>query len=362
MTRPVHLPGSGRPDLRKQQAPGPRSERMTGLDQWQVTELVADVFVLLGGWQRPRGRRVIGLYRAVVLTLFLLRHDNAQHVAWELFGCSQSRVSRIFRRVRPLLDTVAAWRTGHVSVQALPSAVLVDGFIVPTGEPPPARADLFSGKHRVAGIHVQVVADLGGRLLDTGAPVGGSRHDTVAFLDSGIAARWAAHLADDGPGMLADKGLPGLRTDHPVPQTAWPAAVRSSQEMQHRVESPTRCRRTRHLSPGQLEDSRHRLPRTTVRDPRSATHSHQPGDLPSLGIRQFEYGSRIRSSSEILHAVVACSSRSAPRSWVAGLDRFVGGGHTGHVHRIFTGCEGRTSCTCRRVGDRTEPREVTSHA
>jgi len=47
---------------------------------------------------------VLGLYRAVVLTLFLLRHDNAQHIAGELFGCSQSTVSRIFRRIRPLLD------------------------------------------------------------------------------------------------------------------------------------------------------------------------------------------------------------------------------------------------------------------
>src|SRR2546421_12460997 len=89
---------------------------MTGLAQWQVTELVTGVFTLLGGWQRPRGRRrVVGLYRAVVLALFLLRHDNAQHVAGELFGCSQSTVSRIFRRIRPLLDTAAAAHITHVT-------------------------------------------------------------------------------------------------------------------------------------------------------------------------------------------------------------------------------------------------------
>lgn len=49
----------------------PRCERMTGLPAWQVTELVAGVFVLVGLWQRAKGRRrAVGLYRAVVLTLF----------------------------------------------------------------------------------------------------------------------------------------------------------------------------------------------------------------------------------------------------------------------------------------------------
>jgi hypothetical protein len=186
-----------------------RCARMTGVPAWQVTELVAGVFVLLGGWQRPRGRRrVLGVYRAVVLTLLLLHCDNAQDVAGESFGCSQSTVSRIFRRIRPLLDRVTAQRAAQVAAQARTGAVLVDGFIAPTGERA-GRDDLFSGKHRICGMNVQVVADLHGRLLDTGAPIGGSRHDTVAFLDSGIAARWAAHMAEDGPGMLADKGYQG---------------------------------------------------------------------------------------------------------------------------------------------------------
>ena len=182
---------------------------MTGLGAWQVTELAAGVFALIGVWQRAKGRRrVMGLYRAVVLTLFLLRHDNAQDVAGELFGCSQATVSRVFRRIRPLLEQVTADRAVEVATQARRSAVLVDGFIAPTGERA-ARADLFSGKHHICGMNVQVVADLAGRLVDTGIPIGGSRHDSVAFDASGIARRWADHLADDGPGMLADKGYQG---------------------------------------------------------------------------------------------------------------------------------------------------------
>jgi hypothetical protein len=182
---------------------------MTGLPAQQVADLVAAVFARLGVWQRPRGRRrVLGLYRAVVLTLFLLRHDNAQDVAGELFGCSQPTVSRVFRRVRPLLEQVTADRVAEVADRAQRSAVLVDGFIAPTGERA-ARDDLFSGKHHVCGMNVQVVADTGGRLLDTGTPIGGSRHDSVAFAASGLAERWAAHAADDGPGMLGDKGYQG---------------------------------------------------------------------------------------------------------------------------------------------------------
>jgi DDE superfamily endonuclease len=260
---------------------------MTGLAQWQVTELVTGVFTLLGGWQRPRGRRrVVGLYRAVVLTLFLLRHDNAQHVAGELFGRSQSTVSRIFRRIRPLLDTAAAAHLTHVSPQAQQEAVLVDGFIAPTGERA-ARDDLFSGKHRIAGMNVQVVADLGGRLLDTGAPVGGSRHDTVAFLDSGIAARWKSHLSEDGPGMLADKGYQGAGPITPYRKTTGQGPVRGAQDTQHRTEQPARGCGTRHF-PGQLEDPRHRLPRAALGVPRAVTHRNQPGDLPNLGIEHSE--------------------------------------------------------------------------
>lgn len=194
----------------------PRCARMTGLPAWQVTELAAGVFALLGMWQRPHGRRrVVGMYRAVVLTLFLLRHDNAQDVAGELFGCSQATVSRVFRRIRPLLAQVTAARAAQVAAQAQRSAVLIDGFIAPTGERA-ARDDLFSGKHRLCGMNVQVVADTVGRLIDTGSPIGGSRHDSVAFDASGIAQRWADHLVEDGPGMLADKGYQGCARSPPT--------------------------------------------------------------------------------------------------------------------------------------------------
>jgi transposase len=60
-----------------------------GLPVWQVTELAAGVFALLGMWQRPHGRRrVTGMYRAVVLTLFLRDLADAAecypHAKWPM--------------------------------------------------------------------------------------------------------------------------------------------------------------------------------------------------------------------------------------------------------------------------------------
>jgi hypothetical protein len=195
---------------------------MTGMTGQQLTALVAAVSTLLGdaGWQPKTGRRKsLDLTRAVILTLFLLRHDNVQDVAGELFGCSQPTVSRTVRRIRPLLQQATNAVAARVAARARLGAVLLDGLIAPTGERAD-RTDLFSGKHRVCGMNVQVISDLDGRVIDTGAPIGGSRHDSVAFVDSGIAERWAGHLAEGGPGMLADKGYLGCGPHTPYRKPA----------------------------------------------------------------------------------------------------------------------------------------------
>lgn len=183
---------------------------MTGLRADQVADLVTAVFDLLGGvWQPVKGRRRrLGLYRAVVLTLFLMRRNESQAVAGELFGCSQSTVSRVARRLRPLLRQATCDLAGEIRRQAKRSAVLVDGFLAPTGN----RAgvpDLYSGKRHAAGLNIQAVSDLTGHLVDTGLPVPGARHDGKALAESGIADRWSTHLTPGGPGMLADLGYLG---------------------------------------------------------------------------------------------------------------------------------------------------------
>jgi hypothetical protein len=183
---------------------------MTGLAQEQVTDLVTAVSARVGVWQRPVGRpRAMGLYRAVVLTLFLLRHNNSQDVAGELFGCSQPTISRLFTLLYPLLGAVNTDLVAQVKAAAVNAPLLVDGFIAPTGERPDAAANMFSNKHHECGFNVQVAADTGGRLVDVGDPVPGARNDAYAFDASGIAQRWAAHMDPNGPGLLGDKGYQG---------------------------------------------------------------------------------------------------------------------------------------------------------
>jgi len=173
---------------------------MTGLRGDQVVALVTEVFGLLGGaWQPVRGRRrVLGLYRAVVLTLFLLRRNESQAVAAELFGCSQATVSRIAHRLRPLLWQATCGFAGQVRAQARRSAVLVDGFLAPTGNRT-GVTDMYSGKRHKSGFNIQTVGDLAGRLVDTGLSCPGARHDSKALAESGIADRWASHLQPGGP-------------------------------------------------------------------------------------------------------------------------------------------------------------------
>ncbi|MFI6333192.1 transposase family protein [Micromonospora chersina] len=137
-----------------------------------------------------------------------MRRNESQAVAGELFGCSQSTVSRVTRRLRPLLRQATAEFAGEIRGQAKRSAVIVDGFLAPTGERT-GVAGMFSGKRRQVGFNIQAVADLTGRLVDTGLPVPGARHDSKALAESGIADRWASHLRPGGPGMLADLGYLG---------------------------------------------------------------------------------------------------------------------------------------------------------
>jgi hypothetical protein len=183
---------------------------MTGLRGDQVAKLVNAVFALLRGvWQPWKGRhRILGLYRAVVLTLFLMRRNESQKVAGELFGCSQSTVSRFVRRLRPLLCEATVAFAGDIRTRAKRSAVLVDGFLAPTGDRLGVEG-MYSGKRHASGFNVQAVADLDGQLVDTGLPCPGARHDSKALHESGIADRWATHLQPGGPGMIADLGYLG---------------------------------------------------------------------------------------------------------------------------------------------------------
>jgi hypothetical protein len=186
----------------------PPCERMTGLSREQVDWLYQQIGQLLS-WEVPLGRpRVLPLYTALVMVLFQLRHNLAEDVCGELFGCSAATVWRYADELEPLLDAVLSVTAEQVTAQARRSGVLVDGFVAPVGERD-AVTGLFSGKKHLSGQNVQVVANLQGRVVDVGDPCPGSMYDSRAFTESGLAERWSQHIHPDGPGMIGDKGYQG---------------------------------------------------------------------------------------------------------------------------------------------------------
>ncbi|PNE39874.1 hypothetical protein AOB60_01170 [Streptomyces noursei] len=155
----------------------------------------------------------LGLYRSVVLVLFLLRQNPVQAVAAELFGISQSTVSR---RWTVLLPAVERALVGHVPDPVEASAgriVLIDGTLVTTWDWASEGTALFSGKHRDTGFNLQVAATLAGDLLAVSDPVPGSRHDMYAWRQSRFPEAFAdresiGDLGYLGSGMLTGKRKP----------------------------------------------------------------------------------------------------------------------------------------------------------
>lgn len=189
----------------------PRCERMTGLNQEQLADLIGRVREIVGDeWEHPPVGRphVLPLPTAVIAVLFGLRHNQSDDLLAELFGCSQATITRYHQILQPILRWVTQPEVEQRYEQARRSGVLVDGFIAPVGEREHYDG-LFSGKKHVSGQNVQVVADLDGRVTDVGDPVNGARHDAAAFHISGIAERWAGHYAPGGPGMIGDGGYQG---------------------------------------------------------------------------------------------------------------------------------------------------------
>lgn len=198
-----------------------RCESMTGLQTDRLVDLIGRVREIVGDeWEKPPVGRphVLPLPTAVTAVLFGLRHNLPDEVLGEVFGCSQATITRYHQILQPILRWVTRPERDQRLEQTHRAGVLVDGFVAPVGEREHYDG-LFSGKKHVSGQNVQVIADLDGRVADVGEPVNGARHDAAAFFISGIAERWADHLAAGGAGMIGDGGYQGTgpTTPHKKP-------------------------------------------------------------------------------------------------------------------------------------------------
>ena len=150
-----------------------------------------------------RGRpAIVGLYRQVVITLILVRQNLSQVAVADLCGMSQPTVSRIYRRVLPVMDQALSVYVPEFSEVSDGRVVLVDGTDVPTRNRH-GCAHLYSGKRRRAGLTVQIASDRRGRLLAVSASMPGSTHDRTVFAEVG----WEHALRDCT--VIADLGYQG---------------------------------------------------------------------------------------------------------------------------------------------------------
>ncbi|MEJ8632174.1 transposase family protein [Streptomyces sp. MS2.AVA.5] len=159
----------------------------TGLDADQLDGLVAGVHAeLRTASEGPCPERLwaLGLYRSVVLVLFMLRQNPVQEAAAELFGISQATVSRRWSTLLPVVERVLARHVPDPAEASSGRVVLVDGTLVTTWDWKSEGTSMFSGKHRDTGFNLQVASTLAGDLLAVSVPVPGSRHDAFAWRQS----------------------------------------------------------------------------------------------------------------------------------------------------------------------------------
>ncbi|HEX6355099.1 transposase family protein [Actinophytocola sp.] len=127
----------------------------------------------------------------------LLRSNMGQSVLADLFEISQPTVSRIYRRMLPLIEQVICLHRPPLPEVLRGRVVLVDGTLIPIGN---RRTDRethetnYSGKRHKAGLNVQVLSDLSGQLLAVSSPVPGRTHDRTGFTAAGY-----DHLLADTP-------------------------------------------------------------------------------------------------------------------------------------------------------------------
>jgi len=185
-----------------------RYQSTTGLSADQIGELVARVWQIIQCREERVYPRVVGLYRAVVITLVYVRQNLSQTAVGDMFGVSQPTVSRIYRGILPLIGEALCFHVPNLAEAIRGRIVLVDGTDAPTGNRA-GHQDNHSGKRHRSGLNLQVASDLDGGLLGISEPQPGAMHDRKAFAECG----WEDILADTP--IIADLAYQGTSATTP---------------------------------------------------------------------------------------------------------------------------------------------------
>ena len=182
----------------------------TGFSKDEIVTLCAMITEYFGPQTKRLGRKqALGLFKAVVVTLCYLRRNHVQQELGELFGTSQSTISRTVARYTTVLGELLKEWVPTVEDLDPDSQLIVDGTLLPCWSWAD-HPELWSGKHRTTGLNVQVACTLSGELAWVSDPTPGKTHDAKALRESGL-------LDDEARSdHLGDKGYIGLGMITPV--------------------------------------------------------------------------------------------------------------------------------------------------
>ena len=167
-----------------------RFERMSGLDEEQLSELECRVSELLEEpWDKEGGRpRELTFREALVVTCGYMRQNIIEDVWADIFDVAQSTISRYITFLRPLVEkaTEEDRPVAEDAAEATRNAIaLVDGTLWPcwswAGE-----SKLWSGKYKTTRHGSLIVTNLQSRITFVSEPVTGNQHDMVPSCSLGV--------------------------------------------------------------------------------------------------------------------------------------------------------------------------------
>ncbi len=201
-----------------------RFERMSGLDEEQLSELECRVGELLEEpWDKEEGRpRELTLREALIVTCGYMRQNIIEDVWADIFDVAQSTISRYITFLTPFVElaTEEDRPVAEDAAEATRNAIaLVDGTLWPCwswdGE-----SKLWSGKYKTTGHGSLIVTNLQGRIKFVSEPVTGNQHDMAKLKGSDV-----EKILKKAGGVFGDKGFIG--TDYITTPIRKPAVERA---------------------------------------------------------------------------------------------------------------------------------------
>src|SRR4029453_14870624 len=150
--------------------------------------LLADLLRAHRPQLRPRWRRLDAGQQALLVVAHLRKGETYADLACG-FAIGTSTVYRYLREALKLLAAMTPTLADAIAVARGKAFVILDGTLLRidrVGMTGGRDRPYYSGKHKVHGLNVQVLADPAGRLIWVSPPLPGTRHDMGAAREHGI--------------------------------------------------------------------------------------------------------------------------------------------------------------------------------